>query len=82
MKEDKCTTPRCRGSPEVEYKGKWLCEKCWVKLCDKEEAEQHTRPEQKPKEHLIYNQNHEQIEKATSQAVIQATKQANLKVYI
>ena len=40
------------------------------------------RPEQKPKEHLIYNQNHEQIEKATSQAVIQATKQANLKVYI
>ena len=37
MKDDKCTTPRCRGSPEVEYKGKWLCEKCWVKLCDQED---------------------------------------------
>ena len=83
-KEDKCTTPRCRGSPEVEYKGKWLCGKCWENLCDQEAKQEQHIAEQKPKakEELIYNQDHKQIEQATSQAVLKATQQANLKVYI
>ena len=36
MAEDyKCTTPRCRGEPEIHhYELGWLCWKCWEKHCD------------------------------------------------
>lgn len=79
MRDDKCTTPRCRGTAEVEYLGKWLCGRCWDKQAEQpiikqEQAEQETRPESK---HLIYTQDLNTIEKATQRTIEQATRQAN-----
>jgi len=74
MEDDKCTTPRCRGTAEIEYKGKNLCGKCWDKLCD-QEAKPEARPEQRPeaKGQLVYNQDHKTIEKAYQTTIEQTT---------
>lgn len=32
MEGEKCNTKHCRGEPELNYLGEWLCEKCWNSL--------------------------------------------------
>ena len=34
--ECRCSTKHCRGIPSIKHLGKWLCEKCWGALCDKD----------------------------------------------
>ncbi len=35
---DRCSTPRCRGTRSIEYLGRVLCERCWLKICKESEA--------------------------------------------
>ena len=72
--EDKCTTPRCRGRPEVEYLGKLLCGKCWDKQAEKPIIK--AKPEAENKTHLIHNQDLTTIRKAYQQTIEQATQRA------
>lgn len=30
---DKCSTSRCRGSADIFYIDRWLCDDCFEKLC-------------------------------------------------
>lgn len=39
MSEDGCCFKNCKGKVEIEYYGKFLCDKHWNKLCDKTVAE-------------------------------------------
>lgn len=34
QKENKCSTPHCRGEPCLNLMGRDLCEKCWEKHCE------------------------------------------------
>lgn len=36
---DKCVTKHCRGSVALTYLGKPMCQSCYEKACDKEDAE-------------------------------------------
>ena len=30
----KCATRNCKQDPTINYKERWLCEKCWQKNCE------------------------------------------------
>jgi len=33
---NKCATRNCKGDPQINNQGRWLCERCWQKYCKEE----------------------------------------------
>ena len=42
---DKCKIPFCRDEGEVNYLGKWLCDKHWTEVCVATAPEQYMESE-------------------------------------
>jgi hypothetical protein len=33
MSKEGCIVPRCRGSADINYKGRYICADCWELYC-------------------------------------------------